>query len=666
MKHLVIFLNYCQSRLDNPVYRIFATESLYRRNTTLLFLQKPLEERELTHEVAELRKKQTRLDDVTFHVCSNLTRPVEGELIISTINMIRRLFPADVDHHYPTFVYGQMPCLMDSEDDVRKTIWRNLVVINNAVADHFECRLLTNVYLFNDDTQKSLAEFIFNICHSEISFDKLSARLPVKQGDLFRSIDSESVDFPPIFGGFNTLGITYPEIEIKTHLQYFILQSALRCSLPSANATEIEKCNTIAQEILSKIPFSTPRLCLQEESFLNIDSDDNSRWSRVDTYWRDSIEIQTEDLSNYPRVDWLARIRQRVDALNLGRFRDIGTDYFFKVESKKTVSYCSVLSAIIIEEFDNAVQVHLFTPEAQKIIIRGIINILQQKVIEIQSLKTVTESIIDQIENELNDINLKWNSLNLFNRLMRKDTQVLEAYKETITRLMIKKTLVPGCDFAIKLLNELIPAVSSLLERCDNFQRILNEALQSVEEVVRELNPSDQFGVFDTKDLQLTYTAIETDSEFIMKEYALTLSTLLKEPNIADGDELLSHIRTGLNEKVEEYISQRIDDCSIPPILGMSIVDRISRLTEALGGITNYIEGMKRKTPISISIKKSCTIQSKNLLISPELPETIEGVEHLLSEDFTHLQLLHIRYGLTLQDLDGFAGQKMFVEPSIF
>ncbi|MCF0180625.1 MAG: hypothetical protein HUJ97_10340, partial [Bacteroidales bacterium] len=46
--------------------------------------------------------------------------------------------------------------------------------------------------------------------------------------------------------------------------------------------------------------------------------------------------------------------------------------------------------------------------------------------------------------------------------------------------------------------------------------------------------------------------------------------------------------------------------------------------------------------------------------------EEIEDVEHIVSEDISQIQLLNVKYGLTLYDLEGFSGQKMFVEPSIF
>lgn len=626
-----------------------------------------MDERELLHEVSELRKKQTVPDDITFHICSNLSREEEGDSIINTVSLIRRLFPSDIDYHYPTFVYGQLPNITESTDAVKKIVWRNLAFINNSVSDYFECRLLTNVFLYCDNTQKSLADFLFNSSHSNIPFDKFAAKLPVKQAELFGQENSESVDFPPIFGGFNTFGISYPEQETRSYLHQYYLYSALRNSLPEYNVTKIEQCNEEAKRILSHVPIQNSRICLQEEMFIKVNADDNTVWQRTDNFWEENVEIQLHGLSDIPREDWLLKIRQRVDSLYQGRFREIGTDYFFKVESKKTLEYCNVLSSIIKQEFDRAVQNNPYTPEAQKTIVRGIVNLLQQKVLEINNLKAETVAEVSKIEREITEIKGKWNSLNIFNRIMGKDNQTLELYRDALTRLMIKKSLIPGCDFAVKLLDELIPAVSALIERCDEIQRIISDALQKIDTVAKDTDPTQLFGIFGDKELKQTIAAIDSDKDSSLNQYQRIIQCFFDKNNpLTDGDDLLSIIRSVNSDIVDEYINRKIEDCSIPPILGLSIVDRIDRYTGTIGGISGFVETLKRKSPITLSVKKTCSVASKCLLIAPELTEQIEGVEHYTSEEISHLQLLHVKYGLTLQDLDGFSGQRMFVEPSIF
>ena len=558
-----------------------------------------------------------------------------------------------------------MPALDEADDAVRKSVWHNLVVINNAVADHLECRLLTNVYLYNEAAQKSLAEFIFSISHADISFDRLSSRMPVKQRDLFVSDEKSSVDFPPIFGGFNTASLNYPEYDLRVHLHHYFLYSALRYSLPEVNKTNIEVCNAEAQRILSFIPLQTQRLCLQEEMFLNLNCDDKTQWQRADQFWEENVRTQMLGLSEYPRDEWLVKIRQRVDMLYRSRFRDIGVEYFFSLENKKMSDYCNVLKTIIVQEYERTIENSIFTPDSHKTIVRAIVNVLQQKVIEIQNLKAETLEAAQHSELDLNDIKNRWRGLNFINRLMGKDTQVLEAYRETLTRLMIKKTLLMGCDFAIRMLNELIPAISSMIERSEEIQRLFNDALKIAEKIVNESNPSDKFAIFGGKELSQTLIAIESDEESLKAEYQSIMLNILEHGNVTDGNELVSMVRSRIGATVDDYLTRRIEDCSIPPILGMPIVERIDRSTSSIGGIVGYVDTMKRMAPISIGIKNSCKSESKYFVISSDI-DKIEGVEHLRTEDISHLQLLHVRYGLTLQDLDGFAGQRMFVEPSIF
>lgn len=669
MKHLVIFLNYYQSRLDNPVYRLFATESLYRRNAALLFLTKPLDERELLHEVALLRNKNTTSEDITFHVCANLIRVDEGKSIEQTLRLIRKFFSADFDHHYPAFVYGQMPNLDEVSEENRKIVWRNLVDLNKAVSDHIDCRLLSTVFLYTDNTQNSLAEYIFNISHSNIPFDKLSCRLPVKQIELFSTEDNDedgfSVDFPPIFGGFNTLGLNYPEQETRSFLHHFYINCVLKQSKVYYNETKGDLCNNIVQKILSNIPIDTSRICLQEDMFIRLNPEDNTQWQTVKSFWNETVEMQLHGLSDFPKEDWLLKIRQRTDTLYQGRFREIGTDYFFKLESKKTSQYSKILSTIISEVFSQEMQNYPFTPEAQKTIVRGIINVLQLKVIEIQNLKNEKKKLVDEIEVELMDIKDQWNGLNIFSRMMGKDAQILAKYREALTRLYIEKSMIPGCDFADKLLNEFIPEISSLLERCDNFQNLFDDAIASIDKLVKETNPSSLFGIFGDKDLNLTMTSIEADKENLSAEYQKVIGLIFNN-ELTDGDELLSKIRLEITEGIDQYINQRIEDCAIPSLLGLSIVDRIERATTSLGGFNGYVENIKRQIPITLKTKQNCKSSGRYILISPKLADSVENIDYVESDEISHFQLLNVKYGFTLQDLDGFSGQKMFVEPSIF
>lgn len=670
MKHLIIFLNYCHSRLDNPVYRLFASESLARRNATLLFLLKPLEERELLHETAELRKN-CESEDITFHICTNLLREEEGDNIVQTIRLIRRLFPSDVSRHYPTFVYAQMPQIRETSEETKKLVWRNLVAINNAISDFIECRLLSTVFLYNDNTQNSLAEFIFNICHSDLPFDKLSARLPVKQTELFGEEDESeegttSVDFPPVFGSFNTIGVKYPEYEIRAHVHYHYLYSALRNALPEVNETNNETCTKEVQHILSFVPLSTEKICLQEDSFINLSGIKETHWQSTKSFWEENVEIQMQGLSDVPRSDWPLKIRQRVDALYQSRFRDIGADYFFKLEDNKTSEYCKILNHIIHKKFVKAVREYPYSPEAQKTIVRGLVNVLQQKIMEIQQLKTETQGAIEKEEQVLLAIREQWKHIGIFSRMRGKDGENMSQYRQSLTRLMINRTLVPGCNFAVKLLNELIPEVSALLEQCEEIQNIFSDAIRQTETMTRDTDPSELLGIFGNKELAQAKVVIQSDTRNLLKEYQYILREIYGTTKVTDADDLLMRVRSTILDNADAYLTSHIDDCTIPEILGLSIVERISRGTSAIGGMNGFVDNLKRKVPMQITTKKSCQIANKFILIAPEMTEKIEGAEHLPSDDYTQIQLINVKYGLSLQDLDGFTGQRMFVEPSIF
>ena len=439
MKHLIIFLDYSKSRLENAVYQIFSSEALYKRKAALLFLNKALDERELLYEVSSLRSKQNTEEDITFHVIADFSIQEEGSRITNTLQLIRKSFIPEFKRLYPIFIYGQMPNLSKIDDDEKKIIWRNLVVINKAVSDHIDCRLLSTVFLFNDKTQKSLAEFIYHLCHSDISHEQLSSRLPAKQTLLFEDevekLNSSSVDFPNIFGGFNTIGMSYPEVETLSFLHNYFLKCVFKLSYSDDGADNLELCSKIADAILAKIPLQTSTLCLQEETFINLNIDEDIKWQTVEAFWKENIQQQSLGLSNYPKDDWLHIIRQRADSLYFGRFREIGTDYFFKMESKKTEQYSNALYNILAQSFFDNASSYSLSPQDLKAIIQDIINALQNKLSEIQALKSNSLKQVFEIESELQGITDKWNGLNIFTRMLGKNTQILNNFNETSTRL---------------------------------------------------------------------------------------------------------------------------------------------------------------------------------------------------------------------------------------
>lgn len=157
----------------------------------------------------------------------------------------------------------------------------------------------------------------------------------------------------------------YPEQETRTFLHHYYIDCVLKQSKVYYNDTQIELCNEVVNKILSNVPLQTSRVCLQDDMFIRLSSEDNSQWTTVESFWNENVELQLHGLSDYPKEDWLLKIRQRTDTLYQGRFREIGTEYFFKLESKKTTQYNTVLSTIITEVFAQEVQKYPFTPDAQ-------------------------------------------------------------------------------------------------------------------------------------------------------------------------------------------------------------------------------------------------------------------------------------------------------------
>ena len=470
MKHLIIFLNFCRSRLDNPVYQQFSKEVADRRGMTMLFLPRPLEERELLHEVADLRRKEKQhLSDVTFHICADFERNDEGEAAAQTVRLIRRLFHSDDKHHYHCLGYFLLPHLKECNEKQIKTVWTNLATTNNAITEYTEFLLYNRIYLYHDASQQSLAEFLYESIHSGISIDMAPK--------IEHLSDSDHADFPPIFATFNATGITYPEEYVRLYLHRQYVSILLKYSLPSNNECSIETCNEEAKRILSFIPIDNKRICLQEEMFLNAEGERAQSWKPVETFWKECVERESQGLNDIPREDWLNKIRQRLDVMYKSRFRDTGVEYFFQLQSKKSNTYLQVMEAIIEQEFNRTIQNKPYTPEAQKNILRSIVNLLQQKVIELQKEKETTLRTVSELESNLDAINEKWGSMNFISRFMKKDGAILQTYLDTVTPLFIARSFVPGCEFAIKLLNELIPTILGLTDKCDLWRKIFDDAL---------------------------------------------------------------------------------------------------------------------------------------------------------------------------------------------
>lgn len=654
MKHLIIFLNYCQSRIQHPVYRQFASVSLASRNATLLFLNKPLEERELLHEVNELRRKEDHPSDISFHICATLDRVDIGQMAVQTLTLIRKNYPVSDNYAYTTFCYCLLPDLLHCSEPQRNAAWKSLVSINNAVTDYLDVNLLQACFLYADASQNSLAQFLFNLTQYEQVEQQIVSQTNFHLG--------EPTDFPPVFATFNATGISYPDDEVRYHLHQCYLSALLRLTQVQDNLVEMEACNQHADYILSQVPLANSRICLQEESFINLTPDTDIRWDVPSAYWSQCIDLSCQGINDLPREEWFRQLRHRVEVLFQSRFRDLGVDYFFDLEQKKTSDYARVLIAIITDSLDKLMHELPYPPSILKDIVHAIVNRLQQKVLELKQLQQQSQQQVNTLQSELNDLSERWNGLGLFDRLRGKSTVLLSQFKQNLQQYYELRTLIPGCSFATKLLDELIPQIAALSDGTDRLTQICYDALAVTDRNVQESDPSSFCGIFPTDPIRQAGQAIALDQDYLREEYLKVVACLYSKNPLLDGEDLLQRLRDKFADVIDRYLNTRIQDGTLPAVLDITIVDRVSQLYETRGGLSAFVDDMKQQTALTL-LTKDESGQNHFTLIAPE--NNLLG-EQIISRDASHLQMLHYRTTISLQELDGFSGKRMFVEPSIF
>lgn len=650
MKHLIIFLNYCQSRIQNPVYRQFATTSLVSRNATLLFLSKQLEERELLHEVNELRRKEENPSDISFHICATLDHVDVGSMIVQTLTLIRKNFAVSENYAYHNFCYCQLPDLNHCSDKERNGAWKSLASINNAVTDYLDIQLLQTCFLYTDAAQVSLSQFLFNVTQNPV----IEQKIYIPLGD--------TCDFPPVFATFNATGISYPDDEVRYHLHQAYLNALLTLTQVKDNPVEMEVCNQEADSILAQVPLSNMRVCLQEEMFINLNPDSDQTWDVPSNYWQQSIDLSCQGMNDLPREEWFRQMRNRVEVLFQSRFRELGVEFFFNLEFKKTADYNRILLAIISDGLHKTMLQSPYPPSVLKDIVHAIVNRLQQKVLEINQILLQSQQQVKSIQAELDALTNQWNNLGLIDRLRGKNQVLLSQYKALLQNFFEQRTLIPGCTFANKLLNELIPQVAALSDGSDRLTACCYDAILATQRSLTESEPASLCGIFPIEPIHQAAQAIALDREHLTVRYLQLVECLYGKSPILDGEDLLQRLRTKFSAEIDQYLNHRIQDGTLPAVLDVTIADRLTQLYEGHGGLSQFIEELKKETTLNLMIKDDGG-QDSYILIAPE--NDALG-QHLTARDDSHLQMLHFRLGLSLQQLDGFAGKRMFVEPSIF
>ncbi len=658
MKHVIIFLNYNDSRLDNPVYRYFATESLTGRRAALLFENHTVDERRLLHDVHELLGKNLD-EDLSFHISKPLVNEGDCDEIIALARKIRKNFPIDETHAYPVFCYVLTKNLSECSASRSRILLRNLGTFNNVMADFPDCNFIRTVFLFHDETYASLARYLYGLSRIE---DGINVKRSKSQDPL---TPSPSNPFLPVFGSFNAVGAAYPEAETRAWLHQCYLSSVLRRYLPEVNPTPMETVNAEAQRILSLIPLAHTRICLQEDSFLDLGNDDSYHWTPTELYWNQELRMPSEELNEIPRDDWFNKIQKRAELLYQGKFRGLGTDFFFSLQMKKTDAYSGALMEIIRGELNRIVSEHPYTPYTLKNIVRAITNVLQQKVLAMQTERDRAAAKIPVIKRHIHELENRWSERGFFARFSGREMRTLNMYYDALHDYQIQRTWLPGYDFAIKLLNELIPQVSSLVDPLEAMRLRFADALASVQQTLSEIRPiSDEYNVFSLEDTETAAKAIDDDAENMLETYRQILRPawihILQGNN---NDTLLSLVRNLLTSHVDNYLSQRMADGYLPQVLQKSIVERIGQKYRLKGGFSAWIDESRNRIPVSLPLKPQTAANDYWLLIAPHVGDYVPFPVHE-TRDESQIHLLHVVDGIRLTDLEGFAGQHLFVEPT--
>lgn len=673
MKHLIAFLGYNQSRIQHPVYRQFVQAPIARRNATLLFQSRPLEERELVHEVNELRRREGRPCELAFHICASLNDPAMGQQIVQTITMIHRLYDC------ASYVYCLLPDPNHCTDEQRNNAWKCLSAINNGVNDYPHLRLLSHCFLYHDASQQSLARFLYQVTREPEALDLLErygymGKLVSRRitGDM-----SYVPEFPRIFSTFNATGIQYPDDEIRYYIHQSYLKALLQLSRPAFNPISMEQCNEHVESLLTVLPLNEEKLMLSGSEFIMLPQTTKQRpWQPTDEYWQQCIDKAIKDLEDRPREEWLNQLRNNMEVYYRSRFREMGVDYFYQQQKHLTSNYCNVMLAQLKEGLRQIISTNPYPPETSLDIVRSLTNHLQQLALGFNMTIHESNAKLSEIDAKNKEIERTWDSMGFFDRMRGKDKVLFDDYKIYILDYYKFKTRIQGADFALKLLNEFIPQISALPDSDNRLGQLCQGALETTMHYLENNNPQEFIDAnFDFQTILDAATAISVDQQALCQDYSKLQSILypssrqksesaefgIIEP--LDSEGLLQQLRDTLSQQIDQYIHQRISDGTMSAILDVNVVDRLASIYAGKGGLSALVQQMKEETALSLKMKREGGHNEQYLLIAPSC---VGLGSYITSTESSSIQMLHLLTGISLTDLDGFAGQRMFVEPSMF
>lgn len=656
MKHLIIFLNHQGSRLDNPVYRIFVNHPECERNVTLLYPSGKLDERELTHQVTELRHRSQSTDtDVTFHLCAPIHQTGCGEIISSTLLLIRRLYTPTTVERYTTYLYAHLPQLSKVDAVTTKIIWTNLNKIHQTALEYNDCQLLGAAYFYNDVTQTKLSQYLYRVVASNLGPDLLTSQRDDNDG--------EELLWAPFFGSFNIAGLAYPEELVRQHMQDCYRHLLLDYSRSQGTNVTTELCVELAQSIAAHLPLAPNHITLDELSFL---SDSDRSWRSIEQYWKTSIcDSSTDDLKDIPRHEWPTKIRSAAQVYYHSKFRGMGVEFYYQTESKKTEDYCDAFFSIVSEQFDAVIRRESYAPEVYRTVLHSLINHLQQCVLKLRQKAEEYPSLISQSEEQLRNLTETWNNHSFIDRMRGKDKKTLSLFQSSLSQYYIDITRLEGVRFAIKLLDEFIPRVAILGDKIERMKKLLDDAHAQTLLSMKESYPKDKMGMFGIEQLDAAIVVLQSKTDHFRAAYNRLLQLFFDKIEISDVEDLIMRIRLYFDETSCEFIDTQIKEGVMPQVLHISAAERIDTLQHAEGGLAGYIERLKAETSIDLNYQSDAPIDDCHIFIAHESPSDQVDI-NINESDISHIELIHIIKGLKLTELNGFSGQRTTLEPSIF
>lgn len=643
-----------------------------RRNATLLFQSRPLEERELVHVVNESYQRAGGPCELTFHICATLNDPAMGQQLMQTVMMIHRLYDC------PSYIYGLVPDLEKCSNDERNSAWKCLTAINNGINDYPHLRLVSQCFLYNDASQKSLARFLYRITSEPEALDTVErygymSKLVTqrKNGDM-----SFVPEFPKVFATFNATGISYPEEEVRYYLHQSYLHEMLELSRSQSNPIDMEQCNGIIDNLLQQFPLQHDKVTLSAPEFLEVPQEKKKgNWEEMHQYWENALTHATKELDDRPHDEWFNLLRRTCDVNYQTRFRDKGVEFFYDQQRKLTAVYCEVLLEGIRQHLQAVMHDTAYPQDGYQVMVRTLVNRLQLLAMSLGKELEDGKQSLTELNKQAATLTKEWESMGFFDRMRGKDKELLGAFTKVLVSIYQTRTALLGAEFGAKLLNELIPQISALPDQYAHLMTICQQAYDITQQYLDNNDPHEFINACFTPQLVLDAVAtIRANRNDMQEVYIKHIQHLFYtehssreelSPVVTDGDMLLQELRETMAAEIDDFLSYRVAEGTMPPVLKVDVLARLAQVYADKGGLPTLVDEMKQKTALTLKTKGKGGQNEQYLLIAPVCDE-LGLSSYIQSKDESSVHLLHFLTGISLTDLDGFSGQRMFVEPSMF